>query len=630
MSDPIKHECGIALIRLRKPLSYYHEKYGTALYGINKLNLILQKERNRGQDGAGLATIKLFPHPGKRYISRRRSNAPNYLEDLFQGVYEHFNSLSADQLNDPEWLKENIPYTGEVLMGHLRYGTHGPNTIETCHPFLRQNNWMTRNLVMAGNFNMTNVDELFEELISLGQFPKERSDTVTMMEKIGHFLDDEVQKLFDFYKSENKDNREISTLIARNLNLTNVLRRSFKKVDGGYTITGMIGSGDAFVVRDPNGIRPAYYYEDEEIVIVASERPPIQTALGVRYRNVHEIPPGHAIIVNREGDFRIEQIVEPAIRRACSFEHIYFSRGNDRKIYLERKLLGRQLAEPICKAVNYDFDNTVFAYIPNTAETAFYGLMEGLETILNEYKKTQILEAGPDISPSELNTILKTRIRSEKLVVKDAKLRTFIADNVSRGSMMSHVYDVTYGIVHNNEDTLVLLDDSIVRGTTLRESVLSIVSKLFPKKVIIVSSAPQIRYPDCYGIDMSVMKSFVAFQALIRLLQRDGKEHLIDECYQRCKGQETKPKEELVNYVQDLYAHYSDKQISDEISDILTPSDLPFELEILYQTIEGLHIACPDNTGDWYFSGDYPTPGGNRVVNRAFINFYEKINARAY
>ncbi len=630
MSDPIKHECGIALIRLRKPLAYYQEKYGSALYGINKLNLILQKERNRGQDGAGLATIKLYPQPGKRYISRRRSNAPNYLEDLFQGVYEHFNQLSPDQLSDPDWLKENMPYTGEVLMGHLRYGTHGPNTIETCHPFLRQNNWMTRNLVMAGNFNMTNVDELFEELISLGQFPKERSDTVTMMEKIGHFLDDEVQRLFDNYKKENLDNQEISGRIATHLSLTNVLRRSFKKVDGGYVIVGMIGTGDAFVVRDPNGIRPAYYYEDEEIVVVASERPPIQTALGVRYRNVHEIPPGHAVIIGRDGDFKVEKIIEPAERRACSFEHIYFSRGNDRTIYLERKQLGRQLAEPICRAVNYDFDNTVFAYIPNTAETAFYGLMEGLESILNEQKKTRILEAGQDISPAELNTILKKRIRSEKLVVKDAKLRTFIADKVSRGNMMSHVYDVTYGIVNNNEDTLVLLDDSIVRGTTLRESVLSIIAKLFPKKVIIVSSAPQIRYPDCYGIDMSVMKSFVAFQALIRLLHRDGKEYMIDECYHKCKEQESKPKEELINYVKDLYENYSDKQISDEISVILTPADLPFELEILYQSIEGLHIACPDNTGDWYFSGDYPTPGGNRVVNRAFINFYEKINARAY
>lgn len=630
MSDPIKHECGIALIRLRKPLAYYHEKYGSALYGINKLNLILQKERNRGQDGAGLATIKLYPQPGKRYISRRRSNAPNYLEDLFQGVYEHFNQLSPDQLSDPDWLKENMPYTGEVLMGHLRYGTHGPNTIETCHPFLRQNNWMTRNLVMAGNFNMTNVDELFEELISLGQFPKERSDTVTMMEKIGHFLDDEVQRLFDNYKKENLDNQEISGRIATHLSLTNVLRRSFKKVDGGYVIVGMIGTGDAFVVRDPNGIRPAYYYEDEEIVVVASERPPIQTALGVRYRNVHEIPPGHAVIIGRDGDFKVEKIIEPAERRACSFEHIYFSRGNDRTIYLERKQLGRQLAEPICRAVNYDFDNTVFAYIPNTAETAFYGLMEGLESILNEQKKTRILEAGQDISPAELNTILKKRIRSEKLVVKDAKLRTFIADKVSRGNMMSHVYDVTYGIVNNNEDTLVLLDDSIVRGTTLRESVLSIIAKLFPKKVIIVSSAPQIRYPDCYGIDMSVMKSFVAFQALIRLFHRDGKEYMIDECYHKCKEQESKPKEELINYVKDLYENYSDKQISDEISVILTPADLPFELEILYQSIEGLHIACPDNTGDWYFSGDYPTPGGNRVVNRAFINFYEKINARAY
>jgi len=630
MSDPIKHECGIALIRLRKPLKYYQEKYGTALYGINKLNLMLQKQRNRGQDGAGMATIKLFPEPGSRFISRKRSIASNYLEDLFQGIYEHFNHLTPEQIKDADWLKNNIPYTGEVLMGHLRYGTHGINTIETCHPFLRQNNWMTRNLVMAGNFNMTNTNELFEELISLGQFPKERSDTVTMMEKIGHFLDAEVQELFEQYKHEGLNNKDISERIAENLDLTKVLTRSFKKVDGGYAMLGMIGTGDAFVVRDPNGIRPTYYYEDDEVVVVASERPAIQTAFGVRYKNVKEVPPAHALIVRRDGQLVIHPFAEVAPRKACSFEHIYFSRGNDRTIYLERKLLGRTLAEPILKAVNYDFENTVFAYIPNTAETAFYGMVDGLDYLLDQQKKERILELGTEVNAQKLSNILKARVRTEKLIVKDAKIRTFIADTASRGDLVAHVYDVTYGIVRNGEDTLVLLDDSIVRGTTLRDSILSIVARLFPKKVIIVSSAPQIRYPDCYGIDMSVMKSFVAFQALIALLHKDDKASMISDCYDKCKAQQNKPKEEIVNHVKELYALYSDKQISDEIAQIVKPKNLTFEVEVVYQTIDGLHKACKDNTGDWYFSGDYPTPGGNKVVNQAFINYYENSSDRAY
>ena len=630
MSDSIQHECGIALIRLKKPLDYYHQKYGTALYGINKLNLLLQKQRNRGQDGAGLATIKLHPQAGTRYISRKRSNAPNYLEDLFQGVYEHFNQLNPGQLDNPQWLKDNMPYAGEVLLGHLRYGTHGINTIETCHPFLRQNNWMTRNLVMAGNFNMTNTDELFEELISLGQFPKERSDTVTMMEKIGHFLDAEVQLLFDKYKSDGLENVEISELIADNLELSNVLQRSFKKVDGGYTMVGMIGTGDAFVARDPHGIRPAFYYDDEEVLVVASERPAIQTAFGVRFRNVHEIPPAHSLIVRRNAEVLITPFIEAGEKKSCSFEHIYFSRGNDRTIYLERKKLGIQLAEPVLKAVNYDFNSTVFAYIPNTAETAFHGLMEGLEELLNKQKQQKILDQGANLNPQILDNILSRKVRTEKLIVKDAKIRTFIADTASRGDLVSHVYDVTYGIVKNNEDTLVLLDDSIVRGTTLRDSILSIVSKLFPRKVIIVSSAPQIRYPDCYGIDMAVMKSFVAFQALIELLEEDGKAALITHCYEKCIAQESLPKEEMVNHVKELYANYTDKQISDKIAQIVKPKNVDFELEVLFQTIDGLHIACPNSPGDWYFSGDYPTPGGNKVVNKAFINYYEKSNERPY
>ena len=630
MSDQIKHECGIALIRLLKPLEYYQQKYGTALYGINKLNLLLQKQRNRGQDGAGLATIKIDPHPGTRYISRRRSNASNYLDDLFQGVYQHFNELSDDQRQDSVWLKDNMPYTGEVLMGHLRYGTHGINTIETCHPFLRQNNWMSRNLVMAGNFNMTNTDELFEELIELGQFPKERSDTVTMMEKIGHFLDDEVQQLFDHFKKIGYTNQEISDKIKDDLNVNNVIRRAFKKVDGGYAMMGMIGTGESFVVRDPHGIRPAFYYQDDEVIAVASERPALQTAFGVRFRHVNEVPPGHSFIIRKNGKLEIKPYAEPAKRIACSFEHIYFSRGNDKIIYLERKQLGEQLSVPILERVEYDFENTVFAYIPNTAETAFYGLVEGLEKQLNKLKREKILALGANPSSEQVDKILSLRVRTEKLVVKDAKIRTFIADDSSRGDLMSHVYDVTYGIVNNDMDTVVLLDDSIVRGTTLKESIINILSKLFPRKIIIVSSAPQIRYPDCYGIDMSVMKSFVAFQAMIELTEEAGREDFIEEIYHKCKAQEDLPKEEMVNYVKELYDEFTDDEISDRIAKIVRPADLKYDLEVLFQTIDGLHKACPDNIGDWYFSGDYPTPGGTKVVNKAFINYMEKSSERAY
>ena len=630
MSDQIKHECGIAFVRLRKPLGYYHQKYGTALYGINKLSLLLQKQRNRGQDGAGIATVKLNPEPGRRYISRKRSNTANYLNDLLHSVYKHFRNVPEHLMQDTEWLKSNKPYTGEVLMGHLRYGTHGINSIETCHPFMRQNNWMARNLVMAGNFNMTNTDELFNELIDLGQFPKERSDTVTMMEKIGHFLDQEVQVLFDNYKKIGYSNQEISDYIKDSLDVNKILQRSFRKVDGGYAIMGMLGTGESFIVRDPNGIRPAFYYFDDEVVAVASERPAIQTAFGVRFKEVHEVPPGHSLVVKLDGTVEIKPFAEAAPKKYCSFENIYFSRGNDRSIYLERKKLGEQLAIPILEKVNYDFENTVFAYIPNTAETAFYGLIEGLEKQLNEVKKQQILQLGDNINPQNLKQILDLKVRTEKLVVKDAKIRTFIADDASRGELMSHVYDVTYGVVNNDIDTLVLMDDSIVRGTTLKQSVLNILSKLFPKKIIIVSSAPQIRYPDCYGIDMSVMKSFVAFRAVIGMLEDSGQEDLIEEVYQKCKAQENFPKEKVVNYVKELYDAFSAEQISQRIAQIVKPTNISFDFEILFQSIEGLHAACSENIGDWYFSGNYPTPGGNKVVNKAFINFMEKSSERAY
>lgn len=632
MSDQIKHECGLAMIRLLKPLDYYHKKYGTALYGLNKMNLLLQKQRNRGQDGAGLVTIKLDSTPGTRYISRRRSNSPQYLKDLFEGVFSHFSDITKEQLNDPVWLKDNKPYTGELLLGHLRYGTHGANTIETVHPFLRQNNWITRNLVLAGNFNLTNVDELFAELLSFGQYPKEKSDTVTVLEKIGHFLDDEVQRLFNWFKPEGYTNQEINGLIAEHLDVQRLLQRASRKFDGGYVMAGLIGHGDAFVLRDPAGIRPAFYYYDDEIVVVASERPAIQTSLNIRYFQVRELKPGHALIIKKNGTVTEELCKEPTLQTPCSFERIYFSRGTDRDIYLERKKLGELLADKILKAVHYDFENTLFSFIPNTAEVAFYGMVKGLEAKLNEIKNKQILALSQkgELTDEALSKILAQSIRAEKLAVKDEKLRTFIADDASRGEMVSHVYDVTYGIVQNEVDTLVLIDDSIVRGTTLRDSIIYILSTLKPKKIIIVSSAPQIRYPDCYGIDMSKMKEFVAFRALVELLDQDGKMHLMQEVYYRCIEQEKLPIEQMENQVKFLYDQYTEEQISAKISELVTPENISPDVQVIYQSIEDLHKACPNNKGDWYFSGNYPTPGGMRVVNRAYVNYMKNNDERAY
>ncbi len=630
MSELIKHECGLAVVRLLRPLSYYYEKYGTALYGLQKMQLLMQKMRNRGQDGAGLVTIKLDPQPGTRYISRKRANSSTYLKDLFEGIFDHFNKLSPDQLNDPDWLKANIPYTGELIMGHLRYGTHGDNSIEAVHPFLRTNNWISRNLVLAGNFNMTNVDELFGHLIQLGQHPKEKSDTVTVMEKIGHFLDDEVQRLFDWYKPDGYTNEEINTLIFENLDVQRLLRRACRKFDGGYALAGFLGYGDAFVIRDPNGIRPAYYYADEEVVVMASERPAIQTAFGIHYTKIKELDPGNALIIKKSGRLSEVPFTPAGEKLSCSFERIYFSRGTDRDIYNERKQLGRNLADKVLEAVDFDFENTIFSYVPNTAETAFFGLMEGLQDHLNRIKKQRILNLGASPTNEDLEKILSLRLRAEKLAVKDDKMRTFIADEVVRGGMVSHVYDVTYGLVNNYEDTVVLVDDSIVRGTTLRDSIIQIVSTLKPKKIIIVSSAPQIRYPDCYGIDMSQISKFVAFQALVRLLNEHGKAHLLDEVYYRCKAQEELPKEEVRNEVKELYGMFTSEQIADKIAQIVTPPGINIEVKVIYQSLEGLHHACPNNRGDWYFSGRYPTPGGNAVVNRAFINFMEKKEVRAY
>ena len=630
MSDQIKHECGIAMIRLLKPLEYYQDKYGNSLYGLQKLQLLMQKRRNRGQDGAGVATIKLNPKPGKRYISRRRGISSQYLKEVFNGIYDYFKDLPPKKLQNPQWLKDNLPYTGELLMGHLRYGTHGKNTIETCHPFLRQNNWISRNLVVAGNFNLTNVDELFEELVTLGQYPKEKSDTVTVLEKIGHFLDDEVQRLHAWHKTENLSTEELNEMIIKNLDVQKLLQRASRKFDGGYVMGGMIGHGDAFMMRDPNGIRPAYYYYDDEVVVAASERPAIQTAFDIHFSKIQEVKPGHALIIKRDGDISEKEFLRPRERKSCSFERIYFSRGTDKEIYEERKQLGVQLADEVLKAVDYDFKHTVFSYIPNTAETSFLGLVKGVEQRLNEFKKDKILSLNGSVKDKKLDKILSLTTRVEKIVVKDAKLRTFITADNDRGELVSHVYDVTYGVVENERDTLVLVDDSIVRGTTMRSSIIQMVARLRPKKIVIVSSAPQIRYPDCYGIDMSRMKEFVAFRALVALLEETNQEHKLEEAYARCKKQERLPKEKVTNEVKALYDLFPYKQISKKIAEIITPKGIKPKVEVIYQTVKGLHKACPNHNGDWYFSGNYPTPGGNKVANKAFINYMEKSNVRAY
>ncbi len=629
MSDIIKHECGLAFIRLKQPLQYYHDKYGTALYGIQKMQLLLQKQRNRGQDGAGIATIKLNPEPGSRYISRKRSHSSTYLEDIFGEVYQHFNDLPEAMLANADWLKDNLPYTGEVLLGHLRYGTHGSNSIESVHPFLRLNNWITRNLVLAGNFNLTNVNELFEELLTFGQHPKERSDTVTVMEKIGHFLDDEVQKLFNWYKADGYSNDQITAMIADKLDVKRLLQRASRRFDGGYVMAGIIGHGDAFILRDPFAIRPAYWYEDEEVVVMASERPAIQTTFGIHVDQVNELKGGHALIIKKDGTTSEEDILHSKKRKACSFERIYFSRGSDKDIYLERKELGRCLAPRILEEIEYDLEHTIFSFIPNTAETAFYGVIEGVSDELDKIKKKRILDMKNKMDATELDSIFRLKPRVEKVVVKDAKMRTFIADDNLRGNMVSHVYDVTYGLVRNNEDTLVMLDDSIVRGTTLKDSIIQILSTLKPKKIIFVSSAPQIRYPDCYGIDMSKMNNFVAFKAMVALLKERGKEALLEEVYEKCKAELDKEMN-LTNPVKELYQLFTDEEISDKISEIVTPDGLDIEVKIIYQTVADLNVSCPDHLGDWYFSGDYPTEGGMRVVNKAFINFIEKVDARAY
>ncbi len=632
MSELIKHECGIALIRLRKPLEYFQKKYGTWQYGINKLYLLMEKQHNRGQDGAGVVSVKLNLSPGQEYINRYRSIEPNPIKDVFDKVGKSLKKAikSGRDINDINWVYENLPYAGELYLGHLRYGTFGNNSIDFVHPVMRQNNWKSRTLVLAGNFNLTNTDELFQKLIDLGQHPKNYTDTVTILEKVGHFLDEENQFRFRQYKNEGYSNREISPLIEKNLDVQSVLENSSKDWDGGYTIAGLIGHGDAFVIRDPWGIRPAFYYVDDEIVVVASERPVIQTVMDVKGEHVKQINPGEALIIKKNGDVFTQIVRVPHKRRSCSFERIYFSRGSDKDIYHERKELGRLLAPAILKSTDFDIKNTVYSYIPNTAETAFYGMMQGVREHLLDWKKAQIRSRNGNITEEELEEIISLEARVEKIAIKDVKLRTFIADDASRDDLVAHVYDVTYGVIRENKDTLVIIDDSIVRGTTLKKSILKILSRLNPKKIVVVSSAPQIRYPDCYGIDMAVLGKFIAFNAAIELLKDHGKEQVITEVYNKCKAQQNLPKEEIVNYVKEIYRPFTPEQVSAKIAELLRPEGCQSEIDIVYQSVENLHAACPNDTGDWYFTGDYPTPGGNKVVNTSFINYVEGIESRAY
>ena len=632
MSDAIKHECGIALLRLKKPLEFYKEKYGTAFYGIQKMYLLMEKQHNRGQDGAGFASIKLDVEPGERYISRVRSNDAQPIQDVFAQINDRINeelALHPEYADDVALQKKNIPYLGELFLGHVRYGTFGKNSIESVHPFLRQNNWMHRNLILAGNFNMTNVKELFQNLIDLGQHPKEMADTVTVMEKIGHFLDNAVTDLYQECKNNGLTKREASPVIAEKLDVARILRRASKNLDGGYAMAGLLGHGDAFVFRDPAGIRPAYFYEDDEIVVVASERPVIQTVFNVDFEKVQELQPGNALIIKKNGTVTEQEILPPTVKKACSFERIYFSRGSDAEIYQERKNFGKLILPAVLDAIDNDTDNTVFSYIPNTAETSFYGMVEAAQDFLNQRKNNYILENRKKLTKEKLEEILSVKIRTEKVAIKDAKLRTFITEDSSRDDLVAHVYDVTYGVIKPT-DNLVIIDDSIVRGTTLKMSIIKMMDRLKPKSIVVVSSAPQIRYPDCYGIDMAKLEGLVAFQAALELLKERNLYHIVDEVYEKCKKQENLQDNEVVNFVTKSMRHFKPQEISDKIAELLSSPEINAEVKIIFQTVENLHIACPKNLGDWYFTGDYPTPGGNRVVNKAFMNFYEGKDARAY
>ena len=614
--------CGIAYVRLRKPLEYYYMQYGTWKYGLEKLYLLMEKQHNRGQEGAGLACIKLHSKPGEEYIFRERAEGAGAINQIFEDVYKNYANIPDAIWNDPTYAKENLPFAGELYLGHLRYSTTGKHGISYVHPFLRRSNWKDRSLVLAGNFNLTNVDEVFAKLTKIGQHPRDMGDTILMLETIGHQLDQEVQRKYDQYDKEGKSNDEISELIEKNMNIGEVIRRSEEGWDGGYTICGMIGHGDSFVFRDPHGIRPAFYYIDDEIIVAASERPVIQTVMNVAFDDVKELGAGEALIMKKDGDFHLEQIREPLKPTQCSFERIYFSRGSDMDIYQERKRLGELLTPSILRSINYDLKHSVFSFIPNTAEVAFYGMMHGIENHMIEEKKEK-LTSGNKYTDKELQEIISARPRMEKIAIKDIKMRTFIAQDKNRNDLAAHVYDITYGSIKDGEDNLVIIDDSIVRGTTLRQSIIKILNRLNPKKIVIVSSSPQVRFPDCYGIDMSRMSEFIAFKAAIALLKETGKEALINEVYAKSKAQQHLPKEQVVNYVKEIYAPFSVEEISQKIAQMLTPSDVKTEVEIVYQHIEQLHEACPNHSGDWYFSGDYPTPGGNRLVNNAFINYIE-------
>ena len=633
MSDAIKHECGIALLRLLKPLEYYQQKYGTPFYGLHKMYLLMEKQHNRGQDGAGIANIKLDMQPGERYIGRVRSNDSQPIQDIFKQINSHINELlksHPEAKADVQALKKLIPYLGEVYLGHVRYGTFGKNSIENVHPFLRENNWIYRNLILAGNFNLTNVNELFNKLVELGQHPIAKTDTITVMERIGHFLDSEVEECYRRLKQEGISKREASPLIMEQLDMVKVLKRAAARWDGGYAMAGIVGHGVSFVIRDPAAIRPAYYYKDDEVVVVASERAVIQTAFNAPFEQVEELPAGAAILIKRDGSSQIEQILEPTERKACSFERIYFSRGSDQEIYLERKKLGALLLPQVLRSIDNDLKNTVFSYIPNTAETSFYGLIEAVSEHLNQKKKQQILQQGATLNEACLNEILSVRPRIEKVAIKDVKLRTFITEDAGREDMVAHVYDITYGSVRKHEDNLVIIDDSIVRGTTLKKSILNILNRLEPKKITVLSSAPQIRYPDCYGIDMARLEDLIAFEATLALHKDVGTYQVVEAIYKKCLAQKNKPDEEIINYVKELYAPFTTEQISLKITELLRPEAMQCDLDIIFQSVENLHKACPKNLGDWYFTGDYPTVGGNRVVNQAFINFYEGNKQRAY
>jgi len=632
MSDAIKHECGIALVRLLKPLEFYQKKYGTSFYAINKMYLLMEKQHNRGQDGAGFASIKFDVEPGTRYISRVRSNQQSPIQDVFAQINDRFNTILEEnptKKTDVQWQLENMPYVGNLFLGHVRYGTFGKNSIESVHPFLRQNNWKHKNLIVAGNFNMTNSNELLQELIELGQHPKENTDTVTVMEKIGHFLDDEVSDIYQQCKEKGIGKKEASTVIEEELNIKKILQRASKNWDGGYAMVGLIGHGDAFVLRDPSGIRPAYYYKDDEVVVVASERPVIQTVFNVDYEKIHELDRANALIIKKDGSTSVDQIMDQLPNKACSFERIYFSRGSDAEIYEERKKLGKLIFPTVLKNIDNDIKNTVFSYIPNTAETSFFGMAEAAEEYLNEHKLERLLKGKRNLSLEKVTEILSERPRIEKIAIKDAKLRTFIADDNSRDDLVAHVYDVTYGVVKPT-DNLVIIDDSIVRGTTLKKSIIRILDRLHPKKIVIVSSAPQIRYPDCYGIDMAKLEEFIAFKATLELLKETNQEHIIEEVYKKCKQQDHLEDHLIENYVRDFYKPFTAEQISDKIAQMLKTETINADITVIFQSIENLHEACPKNAGDWYFTGNYPTIGGTKVVNRAFINFYEGNNKRAY